>query len=246
MKAILISDHAKWCALMMNGDKTIEVRKGTALYKAIQKLIDEYGFADIYVYCTKGKPYFFESDWSDNDGRCCVVPSELNKAIEYVKSKPCYGDEYIGCPCVLYGTPYGNLFEKRKYYSGKVIFKFRCHLDDVGRIGNFARAVVVDTQEELGGREVVSFYNRHNVLFSEKELLKESCLTLTELENYLENKEGTAIHISDLEVFDKPRELSEFYHYVKYNKEMATLNNQDWDFCKLTKAPQSFAYIEIE
>ena len=53
MRAILMSDRPKWCALMMNGIKKIEVRKGTALYKAIQKLIDEYGYADIYVYCTK-------------------------------------------------------------------------------------------------------------------------------------------------------------------------------------------------
>ena len=53
MKAIMISDHAKWCALMMNKKKTVEVRKGTTLYKAIQKLIDENGYADIYVYCTK-------------------------------------------------------------------------------------------------------------------------------------------------------------------------------------------------
>lgn len=29
MKAIMISDHAKWCALMMNGKKKVEVRKGT-------------------------------------------------------------------------------------------------------------------------------------------------------------------------------------------------------------------------
>ena len=52
MKAILISDHAKWCALMMNGIKKIEVRKEN-VGKTVQKLIDEQGFADIYVYCTK-------------------------------------------------------------------------------------------------------------------------------------------------------------------------------------------------
>lgn len=53
MKAIIISDKPRWCALMMNGDKTIEVRKNKALVGAIQKLIDEYGYAEIYVYCSK-------------------------------------------------------------------------------------------------------------------------------------------------------------------------------------------------
>lgn len=57
MKAIIISDKPKWCALMMNGDKTIEFRKNKALANAIQKLIDENGYADIYVCCSKGKPY---------------------------------------------------------------------------------------------------------------------------------------------------------------------------------------------
>lgn len=57
MKAILISDYAKWCALMMNGIKTIEVRKNKALASAIQNLINEYGYAEIYVYCSKDKKY---------------------------------------------------------------------------------------------------------------------------------------------------------------------------------------------
>ena len=40
MKAIMIAIKPKWCAKIMNGDKTIEVRKNKALATAIQKLID--------------------------------------------------------------------------------------------------------------------------------------------------------------------------------------------------------------
>ena len=54
----MISDKPKWCALMMNGIKNIEVRKNKALVNAIQKLIDKYGYADIYVYCSKDKKDF--------------------------------------------------------------------------------------------------------------------------------------------------------------------------------------------
>ena len=67
MKAILMSVHAKWCALMMNGDKKVEVRRGTALYKAIQKLIDENGYADIYDYCTKDHSLIY-TDGTDAKG----------------------------------------------------------------------------------------------------------------------------------------------------------------------------------
>ena len=100
MKAILISDHAKWCALMMNKKKKIEVRKGTALYKAIQKLIDEYGYADIYVYCTKGKPNL----WLPYEYDCF----ELDEA-----SQPYLSDEPI--------------LDIDTKMNGKVIFKFRCY-----------------------------------------------------------------------------------------------------------------------
>ena len=40
----------------MNGDKETEVRRGTALYNAISKLIKEQGKAPCLIYCTKGKP----------------------------------------------------------------------------------------------------------------------------------------------------------------------------------------------
>ena len=53
MKVMMISIKPKWCAKIMNGEKTIEVRKNKALASAIQKLIDEQGYADIYVYCSK-------------------------------------------------------------------------------------------------------------------------------------------------------------------------------------------------
>lgn len=53
MKAMMIAIKPKWCVKIMNGEKTIEVRKNKALASAIQKLIDEQGYADIYVYCSK-------------------------------------------------------------------------------------------------------------------------------------------------------------------------------------------------
>lgn len=47
--------------------------------------------------------------------------------------------------------------------------------------------------------------------FSYGDLLKASCLNDNEIYNYLDCKDGYAIHIKNLNVFDKPKELSDFY-----------------------------------
>lgn len=58
-KAILIPIKPMWCGKIMNGDKTNEVRKNKALYKATMKLIEEQGYATFFMYCSKGN----KKDW---------------------------------------------------------------------------------------------------------------------------------------------------------------------------------------
>ena len=204
MKAILISDHAKWCALMMNGIKKAEIRKGTALYRATQKLIEENGYAEFYVYCTKGKQGIFKER---HNGYTLL---NQNKWIQ-------------------------------SEMNGKVIFKFRCY-----------------KVEELKTCE------RHSA-----ELIDQSCLSanefydyLTKGKNFLGQVLGCAIHISNLEIFDKPKELSEFYlgfrnnyykrefgldtHIDKYDVLVQPTKNGYEYTNKLTKAPQNFCYVEVE
>ena len=38
-----------------------------------------------------------------------------------------------------------------------------------------------------------------------------SCMTTEQFDNYLKDKNGYAIHIEDLHVFDKPKKISDFY-----------------------------------
>ena len=56
MRYILLPIHPEWCCKLMNGDKETEIRRGTALYNAIDKLIKEQGKAPCLIYCTRGKP----------------------------------------------------------------------------------------------------------------------------------------------------------------------------------------------
>ena len=56
MKYILLPIHPEWCCKLMNGDKKTEVRRGTAIYNAVSRLIKEQGKAPCLIYCTRGKP----------------------------------------------------------------------------------------------------------------------------------------------------------------------------------------------
>lgn len=53
MKAIMISTQPKWVEKILNGIKKDEIRKGTAIGKAINKLIAKQGVAPMLIYCTK-------------------------------------------------------------------------------------------------------------------------------------------------------------------------------------------------
>ena len=63
-----------------------------------------------------------------------------------------------------------------------------------------------------------------------EDLLKKSCLMDYELDNYLIGENGYAIHIKNLHIFDKPREL-DFYS-----------SNFDY-FKKVEKAPQNMMKV---
>ena len=198
MKAILISDHAKWCALMMNGKKKVEVRKGTALYKATKKLIDEYGYAEFCVYCTKNKVGLY-----DNHNH---ITSASDK----------YFLDTLG-------------YDKPPLLNGKAIFKFRCY-----KVEQFTLKMI------KGG---LYFSSSGSIDFPNEE----AQLDNFELLDYAGEKLGTkicAIHISDLEIFDKPKELSEFYYWnvIKNNK---YIYGEFPLRTPLTKAPQNFCYVEV-
>ena len=116
--------------------------------------------------------------------------------------------------------------------------------------------------------EIVSFgftpYNHGEYVVSfdekgERDILKESCLTFDEMYDYIGEGHGYGWHISDLKIYDRPKELSEFGKkcnldcpsvrcpYWKYQR----VNADEWDYdcsCNnikpLTRPPQSWCYVE--
>lgn len=88
-----------------------------------------------------------------------------------------------------------------------------------------------------------SWFNdfHHTKTMKNDELLKKSCLKVEEMNKYFDypkntlNKVGYAIHIKNLHIFDKPKELNEFYKFVGIDK---GINN----YKSIEKAPQNMMY----
>lgn len=100
MKAILISIKPKYCLPILWGDKNKEIRKNKSFKKAIQSLINEYGFAWIYVYCSKDSGELLHKN--------CVDIYWLEDRKAQIKNKK------LGV-------------KTQPSFNGKVIFRFKCY-----------------------------------------------------------------------------------------------------------------------
>jgi hypothetical protein len=78
-----------------------------------------------------------------------------------------------------------------------------------------------------------------------EDLLKQSCLDYNELDNYLYGEKGIAIHIAKLEIFDKPKEIKEFHKPSWAKVRYKTIREEEAKQYLLTRAPQSFCFIEV-
>ena len=170
MKSILISIKPRYVAKILNGEKTIEIRKS---YPKCDLPIE------VYIYCTKDRKDYL---YCDKD----------------------YA-EYLLLP-----QDFGRL-------NGKVIAKF--------------------TLNEI----TMPFL---------KDITKASCLTVEELREYLQGKPCYAWHIDNLEIFDEPKELSEFKTNKKYwcgkcPYQYGICLPKCEELKPLTKAPQNWCYVEV-
>ena len=200
MKAILMSIRSQHLANILNGDKTIELRKRFPK--------DFRGWA--YLYCTKGHG-FLHKGWRDGK-RFLIAHKELG---------------YF--PCI----------------NGKVVCRF--WVDNVEEI-------VLEGIFENKQYEIV--FENHTTKETEDKL-KSMCLTFDEFLDYhlkslAHKKDGfvvsNAIHISELEIFDKPKRLVEFHYYKKRLIDCGMDCKSYFDEVKtqVRRAPQSWQYIYIE
>lgn len=135
-----------------------------------------------------------------------------------------------------------NIFVKDRYsWQGKVIGEFIC--DKVYNLVN-AFGGIVFADENLNQLEPQLFMDM-------------SCLTDEQTEDYLGNKDGYGWHISDLKIYDKPKELSEFFTIAKSGSDCCCgcvwhetpLEEMPCRTCTggrkyLYRPPQSWCYVE--
>lgn len=168
-KAVLISIKPEWCEKIIDGKKTVEIRKTKPKLETPFKC---------YIYQTKGK----------------------EKMIDIIKDgDDCYGETYHGKPVFIKmreDSRYAGLFGREQ----KVIGEFVCD-------------------------GIIEFpYNANGYgLKAEKTVCTLSGVPVKELYHYLQGKKPYGWHISNLKIYDKPREISRF---------------------GLKRAPQSWCYVE--
>lgn len=191
-KAVMLSIRPKWCEKIVNGDKTIEVRKTRPKLETPFK---------VYIYCTLPK-----------------YPHEDFIATDYPRPQ-------------FYG-------------GGKVIGEFTCdRIDWITHIGYTGIPNLVETRicdaatmrtSPVGG------------------LLNAACLTPEMLNDYLAGGDGYGWHISDLVIYDEPKELTEFHTWKKckscsksgYESTACIYDENCMVPVAITKAPQSWCYVE--
>lgn len=191
MKAILLAIRPEWLAKILNGEKTIEVRK---------KFPKDY-VGWVYIYCTK------------EDDLGCIK--------KIAKDKYVCGKDFDISDFNYLASGYNG--------KGKVVARFWC-----------------DKVEEIKPIKNEYIIYRYEFSIAEQVLSKKSCLSHNQIDAYLKGKNGFAIHIFIVEIFDKPKELNEFHTVNKYGIPQYQFGNGTCDYKKLTKAPQNYCYIEEE
>lgn len=85
------------------------------------------------------------------------------------------------------------------------------------------------------------------------EIARQSCLDYDDMVGYLVNKDGYGLHITDLKIYDKPKELSEFRKKGFMTEEEWLFNLYPNTHChyeawakkfEIARPPQSWCYVE--
>ena len=210
-REILLSIKPEHLVKILNGEKTLEIRKTVPKCELPCR---------VRLYCTKATNYYRVGHMIFNTNDLWYHP---------VKKTYICDDS-----CELMCLPDGYTYTKDNFLNRKVVGSF---------ILNNVRCF--EAQESAFDQnsicEIKGWYGKYlgKLQTSNLELLKESCLTSEQLEEYLQDKNGDIIDrkfygwcISDLKILDKPIKLDEC-KFGYYSKVKAIL-----------RAPQSRCYCE--
>lgn len=171
----------------------------------------------------------------------CELIASGKKTVEVRKTRPKIDTPF---KCYIYQTKmhwvYSLLQELGLYATarrlalgtGKVIGEFVCD-----------KIICLEEDDLLFGLDEIS----------DSQIEAYSCLSLDELFTYKGNKEFIyGWHISDLVIYDKPKELSEFFIDCGHNPKCDGCEMRYYTYCRsiidghrpLTRPPQSWCYVD--
>jgi len=130
-------------------------------------------------------------------------------------------DEHYGKPFYLCGA----ITENFESLNGKIVAECDFEVEEISRIKSWNSTEDYDWEYET---PTLYYYD----------LLRESCLTCDEFEEYIEFS-GYAIHIKNLNIFDEPRELYDCLIHPK-------IEHRYYGCEHLSKAPQNMMYVELD
>lgn len=197
--AVLLSVRPKWCELIANGKKTVEIRKTRPKIETPFKC---------YIYCTKPK----------------MITKYVFKPEDYPEyMRP---EKPVFCKVPDGSSPYCSVVNG----NGKVIGEFVCDVI-------FTMSITYsDPTSRIALKE-----------------FPYTCLTDRQIIDYLGNgNQGYGWHISNLVIYDKPKELNEFYlkkkcHSCKRSGYESSACIYDEDCIVpaiITRPPQSWCYVQ--
>lgn len=167
----------------------------------------------------------------------CELIASGKKTIEVRKTKPKLETPF---KVYIYATKSGDrllvkpngVFEIAKDITGKVIGEFVC-----------------DWTCDWYPHHITTLFGNKDGYFILEDDLKSSCLTYEEIANYGNGKTMYGWHISNLVIYDKPRELREFFIPIKDYWESYEPQSKYFNGCwkkPIKRPPQSWCYCESE
>lgn len=162
---------------------------------------------------------------------CELIASE-EKTIEVRKSHPSIETPF---KCYIYCAKhkYYHLYDLRKISNGTLNFSVVEHnktslVADGFLNGKVIGEFVCDYKDEY--KYSIANYGGLDI---DCQQLDDTCLTKQQIEEYANGQDIYGWHISDLVIYDKPRELGEFKRW-----------NKSFKNDRLTCPPQSWGYVE--
>lgn len=195
MKSVLISIQPKWCELIANGKKKVEVRKTKPKLETPFK---------VYIYCTQG---------DKSKALLGGNPMRIVTCTDYRVAIP------VGCYI-------GN---------GKVIGEFVCdEIDRLAHCGTCNNDIRLRIEKNLYYKELDFSY------------LNKCQLSYADIDEYSKGGDVYGWHISNLVIYDKPRELSEFSSGSSRLEFSNTEDGFPLKWSGMKRPPQSWCYVESE